>query len=87
MRRRALYRIFVYKIQLLRRQLGLEHGKKVSKEKLYEYAGKDFTGLLVHVDETSTVILYDIEMLGALSHEDNTTLVKAFRDLQACGLL
>ena len=44
--------------------LKLEHGQKLSKEKLYEYDGQNFTGLLVNVDETSTGVLYDTEMLG-----------------------
>ena len=44
--------------------LKLEHGQKLSKEKLYEYDGQGFTGLLVNVDETSTGVLYDTEMLG-----------------------
>ena len=33
--------------------LELEHGRKLTKEKLYEYDDQDFTGLLVNVDETS----------------------------------
>lgn len=42
----------------------LNHGQKLTKEKLYEYDGKNFTGLLVNVDETSTGVLYDTEMIG-----------------------
>ena len=44
--------------------LKLEPGQKLSKEKLYEYDVQNFTGLLVNVDETSTGVLYDTEMLG-----------------------
>ena len=44
--------------------LELEHGRKLTKEKLYEYDDQDFTGLLVNVDETSTAVLYDTKMLG-----------------------
>ena len=44
--------------------LHLEHGKKLTKERLYEYDDKGFTGLLVNVDETSTGVLYDVGMLG-----------------------
>ena len=44
--------------------LKLDPGQKLSKEKLYEYDGQNFTGLLVNVDETSTGVLYDTEMLG-----------------------
>lgn len=56
-------------------QLVLEHGKKLSKEKLYEYDGKDFTGLLVNVNETSTGILYDTEMLGAFCERNRLFFV------------
>ena len=44
--------------------LKLNHGQKLTKERLYEYDGQDFTGLLVNIDETSTGILYDSEMIG-----------------------
>ena len=44
--------------------LKLYHGQKLSKERLYEYDGMGFTGLLVNVDETSTGVLYDAEMIG-----------------------
>ena len=44
--------------------LHLDHGKKLTKERLYEYDGQGFTGLLVNIDETSTGVLYDSEMIG-----------------------
>lgn len=44
--------------------LHLEHGKKLTKGCLYEYDGKGYTGLLVNIDETSTGVLYDSEMIG-----------------------
>ena len=44
--------------------LKLNHGQKLTKERLYEYDGQGFTGLLVNIDETSTGILYDSEMIG-----------------------
>lgn len=44
--------------------LKLNHGQKLTKERLYEYDGKAFTGLLVNIDETSTGVLYDSEMIG-----------------------
>lgn len=44
--------------------IALESGKGLTKECLYEYDGKDFTGLLVNIDETSTGVLYDAEMIG-----------------------
>ena len=44
--------------------LKLNHGQKLLRENLYEYDGKGFTGLLVNIDETSTGVLYDSEMVG-----------------------
>ena len=44
--------------------LKLRSGQKLTKERLYEYDGLGFTGLLVNIDETSTGVLYDAEMLG-----------------------
>lgn len=44
--------------------LKLSHGQKLTKEKLYEYDNQSFTGLLVNIDETSTGVLYDSEMIG-----------------------
>ena len=44
--------------------LKLRYGQKLTKERLYEYDGQGFTGLLVNIDETSTGVLYDSEMLG-----------------------
>ena len=44
--------------------LKLNHGQKLTKDRLYEYDGQGFTGLLVNIDETSTGVLYDSEMIG-----------------------
>ena len=44
--------------------LKLNYGQKLTKERLYDYDKKGFTGLLVNVDETSTGVLYDINMIG-----------------------
>lgn len=44
--------------------LKLRHGQKLTKERLYEFDAQGFTGLLVNVDETSTGVLYDAEMIG-----------------------
>lgn len=48
--------------------LKLNHGQKLTKEHLYEYNGHGFTGLLVNIDETSTGVLYDSEMIGEFCH-------------------
>lgn len=44
--------------------LHLKPGQKITKERLYEYDGQGFTGLVVNIDETSTGVLYDSEMIG-----------------------
>lgn len=56
--------------------LHLNHGQKLTKEHLYEYSkenwkGTPFTGLLVNVDETSTGVLYDTEMIGNFCKQNN----------------
>lgn len=55
--------------------LNLEHGRKLTKEKLYEYDNQDFTGLLVNVDETSTAVLYDTMMIGEFCRKNNMFFV------------
>lgn len=50
--------------------LHLNHGQKLTKERLYEYDEQGFTGLLVNVDETSTGVLYDAEMIGEFCREN-----------------
>lgn len=51
--------------------LSLRHGQKLTKEHLYEYDGKGFTGLLVNIGETSTGVLYDSEMIGEFCKKNN----------------
>lgn len=51
--------------------LYLNRGQKLTKEKLYEYDNEDFTGLLVNIDETSTGVLYDSEMIGEFCKKNN----------------
>lgn len=55
--------------------LELEHGKKLTKERLYEYDNQGFTGLLVNVDETSTAVLYDTMMIGEFCKKNNMFFV------------
>lgn len=55
--------------------INLEHGHSLSKEKLYEYDGKGYTGFLVNVHETSTGVHYDIEMISEFCKKNNTFLV------------
>lgn len=55
--------------------LELEYGKKLTKERLYEYDDQGFTGLLVNVNETSTAVLYDTMMLGEFCKKNNMFFV------------
>ena len=55
--------------------LELEHGKKLTRQRLYEYDNQGFTGLLVNVDETSTGVLYDTMMLGEFCKKNNMFFV------------
>lgn len=55
--------------------LKLEHGKKLTKERLYEYDNQGFTGLLVNVDETSTAVLYDTMMIGEFCKKNDMFFV------------
>ena len=50
--------------------LKLSHGQKLTEERLYEYDGAGFTGLLVNIDETSTGVLYDSEMIGGFCRKN-----------------
>lgn len=73
--------------------LKLNHGQKLTKERLYEYDAQDFTGLLVNIDETSTGVLYDSEMIGEFCKKNNIfyacDCVSAFLadpfDMEHCG--
>ncbi len=53
----------------------LDYGQKLTKDHLYEYSGKKYTGLLVNVDETSTGTLYDTEMIGEFCRINNLFFV------------
>lgn len=56
-------------------EIKLHHGQKLSKDKLYEYDGQPYTGLLVNVDETSTGVLYDVEMIGKFCKKNHLFFV------------
>ncbi len=71
----------------------LAPGKKLIEDKLYQYDNKEFTGLLVNIDETSTGVLYDSEMLGIFCKKNKMfyvcDCVSAFLadpfDMEHCG--
>ena len=57
--------------------LSLRYGQALTRELLYKYdresgyEGEKLTGLLVNVDETSTGVLYDTEMIGEFCRRNN----------------
>jgi aspartate aminotransferase-like enzyme len=53
----------------------LELGKTLTKETLWKYKGKGYTGLLVNVHETSTGVLYDMKMIGEFCKQEGITLI------------
>jgi len=55
--------------------LRLNHGQKLTKEHLNEYDNQGITGLLVNIDETSTGVLYDSEMIGEFCRKNNAFYV------------
>lgn len=63
----------IYEIPFV--ELELEPGRKLTRNRLYEYDGKEFTGLLVNVDETSTGVLYDTAMIGEFCKKNNLFFV------------
>ncbi len=73
--------------------LKLNHGQKLTKEHLYKYDEQDFTGLLVNIDETSTGVFYDSEMIGEFCKKNDIfyvcDCVSAFLadpfDMARCG--
>ncbi len=52
-----------------------EMGKTLTKESLYAYDSKGYTALLVNLDETSTGVLYDIEMISMFCKKNNLFLI------------
>ena len=53
----------------------LEHGKSLSEERLFEFDGKGFTSLIVNAHETSTGVLYDLDMISNFCKKNNLLLI------------
>lgn len=53
----------------------LETGKTLTREQLYRYDGQGFTGLLVNIHETSTGVLYDIDLISEFCRKNSLFLV------------
>ena len=73
--------------------LNLNHGQRLTKEKLYEYDGCGYTGLLINIDETSTGVLYDSEMVGKFCRDNQmfyvcdcvSAFLSDYFDMGKCG--
>lgn len=50
-------------------------GHALTREHLERYRGKGFTGFLVNIHETSTGVLYDLDMIGQFCKENGLFLV------------
>ena len=74
-------------------EIKLRSGQKLTADRLYEYDGMGYTGLLVNVDETSTGVLYDTWMLGEFCRKNSMFFVcdcvSSFLadpfEMEACG--
>ena len=56
-------------------EIKLEFGKQLRRERLYEYAGKGYTALLVNMHETSSGVLYDMPMISRFCRENGILLI------------
>ena len=56
-------------------ELKLDFGKKLTIDKLSNYAKKGYTAFIVNVHETSTGVYYDIEMISRFCKENNLFLI------------
>lgn len=55
-------------------EITLNYGEELTKEKLYSYEGKGFTGMALQLCETSTGVLYDMNMVGEFCKKNNIFL-------------
>lgn len=55
--------------------IALEKGKTLTREELYKYDGTGFTGFLVNMHETSTGVLYDIDMISEFCKKNDIFLL------------
>ncbi len=56
-------------------EIRLAPGKALRPERLEEYAGKGFTALVVNAGETSTGVLYDLEMIAGFCRREGMFLI------------
>lgn len=56
-------------------EIELEHGKALTAEMLRGYDGKGYTAFVVNLHETSTGVLYDIDMISQFCKKNNMFLI------------
>ncbi len=56
-------------------EITCEFGNTLKKEQLYQYAGCGYTALLVNMGETSSGVLYDMEMISAFCKQEGIALI------------
>ena len=56
-------------------EIRLDFREDLSRETLDSYGGKDYTGFLVNICETSSGILYDLDLISDFCNENNLFLV------------
>lgn len=56
-------------------EIAIEHGKALAEEHLRPYDGKDYTGFLINVHETSTGVLYDMDLVADFCRRNHLFLV------------
>ncbi len=56
-------------------EIKLEFGKALEKSKLSEYTGKGYTALLINMCETSSGVLYDMQMVSDFCKENGILLI------------
>ena len=55
-------------------EIALKAGHTLRREELAPYAGQGYTGLLINICETSTGVLYDMDMVAAFCRENHIFL-------------
>lgn len=56
-------------------EIKIEYGHKLTKEHLYEFCGKGYTSFLVNMHETSTGVLYDMDLISEFCKENGLFLI------------
>lgn len=56
-------------------EIPCEFGHQIKKEQLYQHANKGYTALLVNMGETSSGIVYDMELISKFCREQGISLI------------